>query len=132
MLVDHELNPMAKPLYWFAGNSIVLWEGLLWQLKWAHPHFMEFLTVDHRFAYHGVLGRPALKELWAVTSIHHLRMKFPIKQGTVMVRGNQMGSRKCYLNSLQKGGALERKRDIMDIKMFDALKKSLRPNGRRH
>lgn len=43
-------------------------------------HFMEFLMVDHRFAYHGVLGRPALKELWAVTSIHHLRMKFPIKQ----------------------------------------------------
>lgn len=29
-------------------------------------HFMEFLIVDHRTAYHGVLGIPTLKELWAV------------------------------------------------------------------
>ncbi|XP_022883423.1 uncharacterized protein LOC111400228 [Olea europaea var. sylvestris] len=65
-------------------------------------HFMEFLVVDHRSPYHGVLGRPALKDFWAITSMHYLCMKFPTEHGITTVRGDQMGSRACYLNSLQK------------------------------
>ncbi|XP_022886722.1 uncharacterized protein LOC111402573 [Olea europaea var. sylvestris] len=65
-------------------------------------YFIEFLVVDHRSAYHGVLGRPALKDLWAVTSIHYLCMKFPTEHGIATVRGDQMSSRACYLNSLRK------------------------------
>ncbi|KAL2542154.1 Uncharacterized protein Adt_03132 [Abeliophyllum distichum] len=38
---------------------------------------MEFLIVDTYSTYHGVLGNPMLKNLQAVTSIHHLAMKFP-------------------------------------------------------
>lgn len=49
-------------------------------------HFMEFLVVDIRSVYHGVLGRPALKELWTIMSIHYLRMKFPIENCITTVR----------------------------------------------
>lgn len=42
---------------------------------------MEFVIVDNRLAYHGVLGRPDLKDLGVVTSIYHLFMKFSTKQG---------------------------------------------------
>lgn len=38
--------------------------------------FMKFIVVDSRPTYHRVLGRPTLKELWAITSIHHLCIKF--------------------------------------------------------
>lgn len=65
-------------------------------------NFMEFLVVDSRSAYHGVLGKPALKDLGAVTLIHHLYMKFPTKQGIATVRKNQRGAHECYLNSIRK------------------------------
>ncbi|KAL2455889.1 Uncharacterized protein Adt_47060 [Abeliophyllum distichum] len=68
----------------------------------AHT-FMEFLVVDRRSAYHGVLGRPALKELWAVTSIHHLCMKFPTEGGIATVRGNQPEGSKMLQKCLEKG-----------------------------
>ncbi|KAL2497592.1 Uncharacterized protein Adt_23142 [Abeliophyllum distichum] len=44
---------------------------------------MEFLVVDTRSACHGVLGRPTIKDLQAVTSIHHLVAKY--EEGTSVV-----------------------------------------------
>ncbi|XP_022864179.1 uncharacterized protein LOC111384161 [Olea europaea var. sylvestris] len=89
---------------------------------------MEFLVVDHILAYRRVLGRPAFKDLWAVTSIHYLCMKFPTKHGIATVRGEQMGSRACYLNSLRKSEPrtvnviiTEVANEVsMDVKMLDA------------
>ncbi|KAL2526730.1 Uncharacterized protein Adt_11784 [Abeliophyllum distichum] len=68
---------------------------------------MEFLIVDTRFTYHGVLGRPALKDLQAVTSIHHLAMKFSTPRGVAKVHGNQTEARACYMNALRKVGKRE-------------------------
>lgn len=44
-------------------------------------NFMEFMVVDNRSTYHGVLGRPILKDLEAVTSIDYLYMKFALIMG---------------------------------------------------
>ncbi|KAL2479828.1 Uncharacterized protein Adt_32794 [Abeliophyllum distichum] len=63
---------------------------------------MEFLIVDTRSSYHGVLGRPALKDLQAVTSIHHLAMKFLTSGGVAKIRNNQTEARACYMNALRK------------------------------
>lgn len=41
--------------------------------------YMDFLMVDNLSAYHGVLERSSLKELWAITSIHHFCMKFSME-----------------------------------------------------
>ncbi|KAL2504896.1 Uncharacterized protein Adt_20517 [Abeliophyllum distichum] len=48
--------------------------------------FMEFLVVDTCSTYHGVLRRPALKDLQIVTSIHHLAMKFLTFGSLAMIR----------------------------------------------
>lgn len=130
MLVDHELTPMSKPFYGFSGNSIILWRRITLAVEMGafllvDYHFMEFLVVDHLSAYHGVLGRPVLKELWPVTSIHHLCMKFSSKHGIATVLGNQMGSRECYLNSLPK--AEPRNMIIMNIELFDLPEEGLTP-----
>ncbi|XP_022897827.1 uncharacterized protein LOC111411539 [Olea europaea var. sylvestris] len=50
---------MTGPLFGFTDDSIVL----------------------RGSAYHGVLDQPALKDLWTVTSIHYLCMKFPTEHG---------------------------------------------------
>ncbi|KAL2541450.1 Uncharacterized protein Adt_02428 [Abeliophyllum distichum] len=63
---------------------------------------MEFLIVDTRSAYHGVLGRPTLKDLHAVISIHNMAIKFPMPGGVAKVRRNQTETRACYMNALRK------------------------------
>ncbi|KAL2454434.1 Uncharacterized protein Adt_48065 [Abeliophyllum distichum] len=63
-------------------------------------NFMEFLIIDRRSAYNG-LGCPALKQLMAVTSIHHLAMKFLTSAGVATIKENQELARECYLNALR-------------------------------
>ncbi|KAL2505512.1 Reverse transcriptase domain-containing protein [Abeliophyllum distichum] len=65
--------------------------------------FMKFMIVDTRSAYHGVLGRPALKDLQAITSIHHLAMKFPTPEGVSRVRRNQTEGKGMLYECLAKG-----------------------------
>lgn len=40
---------------------------------------MELLVVDNMSTYHGVLGRPVIKDLGAAIFAHHVCMKFPIE-----------------------------------------------------
>lgn len=63
---------------------------------------MEFLVIDQHSTYYRILERSALKELWAVTSTHHLCTKFPTKRGIATVRGDQRSARECYSSFLQK------------------------------
>lgn len=126
---------MSLPLYGFTGDSIIPRGKITLVVEMeASPqvahHFMEFLVVDRRSAYHRVLGRyhrvlgrPALKELWAVTSIHHLCMKFSTERGIATIRGNQMGSMESYLNSLKK--AEPRVYMVLDAKMLEAPEEGL-------
>ena len=51
-----------------------------------------------------VLGRQTLKELRAITSIHHLLMKFPTSNGVLQVRRCQSDARECYNNSIRTTG----------------------------
>ncbi|KAL2542883.1 Ribonuclease H [Abeliophyllum distichum] len=90
MNIDVPLEPSTEPLYGFTGDcvtpkGIIRLAVAIGEEPLAAHTFMEFLVVDRRSAYHGVLGRPVLKELWAVTSIHHLCMKFPTEGGIATV-----------------------------------------------
>jgi hypothetical protein len=42
---------------------------------------VNFLVVDHPSAYDAIVGRPTLNKLGAITSTHHLKMKFPTNNG---------------------------------------------------
>ena len=41
----------------------------------------EFFIIDCPFSFNGVIERPLLKALKAVTSIYHFTMKFPTAEG---------------------------------------------------
>ncbi|KAL2519488.1 Uncharacterized protein Adt_15735 [Abeliophyllum distichum] len=68
MNIDVPLEPSTEPLYGFTGDcvtpkGIIRLAVTMGEEPLAAHTFMEFLVVDRRSAYHGVLGRPALKEL---------------------------------------------------------------------
>ncbi|XP_022871361.1 uncharacterized protein LOC111390535 [Olea europaea var. sylvestris] len=124
MILDHQLTPTTTPLCGFTGDSTTPRGKITLAVEMGESpqttmNFMEFLIVDSQSAYHGVLGRPALKELGAVISIQHLCIKFPTKNGVVMVRGDQRGSRECYLSSIKKVEPRDVHVIIADILMVD-------------
>ena len=57
---------------------------------------VDFLVIDQPSAFNVVLGRPSLRELKAITSIHHLQMKLLMPHGVGEVKGDQQESRQCY------------------------------------
>ncbi|KAL2526719.1 Uncharacterized protein Adt_11773 [Abeliophyllum distichum] len=96
MDVDHELTALSEATIRFHGDSLIPRGRIILAVDFGKPpchlrKFMEFLIVDTRFTYHRVFGRPVLKDLQAVTSIHHLAMKFSTLGGVTKVHGNQTG-----------------------------------------
>ncbi|KAL2504798.1 Uncharacterized protein Adt_20419 [Abeliophyllum distichum] len=68
MNVNAPLEPSTEHRYDFTGDCItpkwVICLAVTMEEEPLAAHtFIEFLVVDRRYAYHGVLGRPALKEL---------------------------------------------------------------------
>ncbi|KAL2503713.1 Reverse transcriptase domain-containing protein [Abeliophyllum distichum] len=130
MNIDVPLEPSTEPLYVFTGDcvipkGIIRLTVMMGEQPLAAHTFMKFLVVDRRSAYHGVLGRPALKELWTVTSIHHLCMKFSTEGGITTIRGNQPEARKCYRNVLRKAEKKEMNMTIRDVEMEEASEAAL-------
>ena len=62
---------------------------------------IDFLIVKCPSDFNKILGRPLLKALKAVTSIHYLTIKFPTKAKVGQVLGRQWDSRDCYSKSLE-------------------------------
>ncbi|XP_062162026.1 uncharacterized protein LOC133869069 [Alnus glutinosa] len=63
---------------------------------------VKFLLIDRPSAYNAFLGRTTLNDLKAITSIPHLKIKFPTERGVGEVRGEQSVARQCY-NVTMKG-----------------------------
>ena len=98
-----DLKPSPNPVYGFTEDSVIpLGVGVisLSMNLGEYPRqscvMADFLVIDQPSAFNSVLGRPSLRELRVVTSIHHLLMKFPKPQGVGEVKGDQQESRQCY------------------------------------
>lgn len=57
MIVDHELTPITTPFYSFTDDSIIPRRKITIVVEMGDPpqitlHFMEFMIVDYRSAYH--------------------------------------------------------------------------------
>ena len=105
-LKQADLHPMTLPLYGFIGESVIL-EGTiklvvtLGEAPRTTTIVTDFLMVNCLSAFNRVLGKPLLRTLKALTSIHYLTIKFPTTAGTCQVRGRQWDSRECYNKSLE-------------------------------
>ena len=97
---------MTSPLYGFTRDSVILKGTIKLAVTLGEPSqtttmMINFLAVKCPSAFNGVLGRPLLKALKAVTSIHCLTMKFPIAARIGQVRGLQHASKECYSTLLE-------------------------------
>ncbi|KAL2531990.1 Uncharacterized protein Adt_05341 [Abeliophyllum distichum] len=68
MDMDNKLTSISELLFSFMGDSLVPRGRITLTVDFREPpchlrKFMEFLIVDTSSAYHGVLGRPTLKDL---------------------------------------------------------------------
>ena len=101
-----DLCSTTSPLYGFNRESVIP-EGIikvaitLGETSRTVKTMIDFLVVNCPSAYNGVLGKPLLRALKAVTSIHFLKMKSQTTVGTGQVRGRQWDLRECYNKSLK-------------------------------
>ncbi|KAL2462277.1 Uncharacterized protein Adt_45697 [Abeliophyllum distichum] len=65
-----------------------------------------------------------LKELWVVTSIHYLYMKFVTDNGVATMKGNQHEARKCYKIAQRKTEKRTVDAILWDVEMEDILEEA--------
>ena len=100
------LTPTTSFLYGFTGDSVIP-EGTIKQVvtQWESPQtatvVINFLAVNCPLSFNQVLGRPLLRALKVVMSIHCLTMKFPTVARICQVRGRQRDSKEYYSRSLK-------------------------------
>ena len=100
-LKESDLSLATSPLSGFAEDHVIPRGAIkLAVIVGKHPRVStivtEFLVVYYPLAFNGIIRRPLLKALKAITSIHCLMMKFPTATGIGQVRGKQWDTRECY------------------------------------
>ncbi|GMH05197.1 hypothetical protein Nepgr_007037 [Nepenthes gracilis] len=77
---------------------------------------LAFLIVDLPSVYNAILSRPFFMSFRAVTSIHHLKMKFSTPYDVGEVLGDQVMGRTCYLSqvTLVVSDRIDRDLDLRD------------------
>lgn len=93
-LGDRKLKNVNTPLYGFTGNKVKVVGVidllvLLGSLPCQTWKDVKFHVVNAASSYNVILGRTMLSTLKAVTSIPHLKMKFPMKFRVGEVIGDQ-------------------------------------------
>ncbi|XP_074378441.1 uncharacterized protein LOC141719978 [Apium graveolens] len=93
------------PLYGF-GNNLVLIQGTLYLLVifGSAPnqvtHVIKFYVINTLSSYNGIIGHSALTRIQAITSISHLKIKFPTPTGIGEVKGDYEVTERCYSQAL--------------------------------
>ena len=101
-----DLKPSPNPIYEFTRDSIIpLGVISLLMTLGEYPRqscvMADFLVIDQPSAFNVVLGRPSFRERRAITSIHHLLIKFPTSHGVGEVKGDQQEARQCYHQAMK-------------------------------
>jgi hypothetical protein len=101
------IKPFGSPLVGFMGEQVQTMKVISLPITCgASPRdstiIADFLVIDQPSAYNAIIGRPALKQLRAITSTYHLMMKFPTKNGIGELKENQPVVKRCYNISLKR------------------------------
>ena len=105
-LGDRKLDDARNaPLYGFTGNEVRVLGTIDLPVLFGSPpaqlwHVVKFHIINATNTYNAILGRTTTTALRAITSIPHLKMKFPTEFGVGEVRGDQQMSRQCYIGNV--------------------------------
>ncbi|XP_074378044.1 uncharacterized protein LOC141719566 [Apium graveolens] len=93
------------PLYGFSHNLVPI-QGTLYLpvIFGSAPnqvtHVIKFYVINAPSSYNGIIGRSALTMMQAITSISHLKIKFPIPTGVGDIKGDYGVAETCYNQGL--------------------------------
>ncbi|XP_074323865.1 uncharacterized protein LOC141660778 [Apium graveolens] len=105
-LLDRELTSTGGHLYGFTGNSIgvkgtIRLPMTIGEEPYVATQIAMFTIVDQPCAYNVIVGRPLMRGMRMVTSIHHMTVKFPTPTGVGFLKSCQYESRVCYNQALR-------------------------------
>ncbi|XP_077242522.1 uncharacterized protein LOC143883041 [Tasmannia lanceolata] len=109
-LGEGRLGPAEYSIYGFSGASVQVSGKIDLPVTFGTYPLQKtvmttFLVVDIPFTYSAIIGRPTLRDMGAVVSTPHLKMKFSTLTGIGEIRGQQMIARQCYAASLKGSNA---------------------------
>ncbi|CAL8163017.1 unnamed protein product [Prunus armeniaca] len=105
-IADSMVNRQITPLLSFSGDLVHPVGSISLPIAFdvAPKKIMtydQFLIVDCPTAYNVIVGRTALTRVKTHLSPHMLLMKFPTRNGTGVIRGNQLSAQTCYATTLK-------------------------------
>ncbi|XP_074356670.1 uncharacterized protein LOC141696429 [Apium graveolens] len=89
------------PLYGFRNNLVSI-QGTLYLpvIFGSAPnqvtHVIKFYVINTPSSYNGIIERSALTRIQAITSISHLKIKFPTPTGVGEIKGDYEVAERCY------------------------------------
>ncbi|XP_074577531.1 uncharacterized protein LOC141833939 [Curcuma longa] len=109
-----DLSPMTTSLFGFTGNEVrplgqITLAISLGEEPLKRTRRVPFTIVDAPSVYNVILGRPTLSAFSAVVSTYHQKMKFPVGDQVGESRGDQLASRKCYVDMVRTEARKNRK-----------------------
>ncbi|XP_074336766.1 uncharacterized protein LOC141673937 [Apium graveolens] len=105
-LPDRDMSGEDSWVYCFSGAGVRVM-GLIWlpctlgESPLSVIKMLEFKVLNQESSHNLLLGRPFLREMGVITSIHHLTIKFPMPNGVGSIKGSQYDSRECYRQAMR-------------------------------
>ncbi|XP_074376720.1 uncharacterized protein LOC141718238 [Apium graveolens] len=102
---DRRLENSQTPLYGFTGNEVHMVGTVDMPVLFGSPpcqvwKVVKFHVISVSSSFNAILGRTTITALRAITSISHLKMKFPTDFGVGEMIGDQETTRQCYLTTM--------------------------------
>ncbi|XP_074327054.1 uncharacterized protein LOC141664994 [Apium graveolens] len=102
---DRRLENSRTPLYGFTGNEVHVVGTIDMSVLFGSPpcqvwKVVKFHVISASSIFNDILGRTTITALKAITSISHLKMKFPTDFGVGEMIGDQATARQCYLTTV--------------------------------
>ncbi|CAL8990540.1 unnamed protein product [Prunus brigantina] len=105
MGLETKINKSTKSLTGFNGATTVT-VGTIELDVYAPPVISSqmFMVIDEVSPYNGILGRPWISRINAITSATHQKIRYPIPGGGIgQINSDQAMARKCSAQGLKKG-----------------------------
>ncbi|XP_074362906.1 uncharacterized protein LOC141703225 [Apium graveolens] len=105
-LPDQDMSGENSWVYGFSGAGVRVMGSIrlpctLGESPLSVTKMLEFKVLNQESSHNVLLGRPFLREMRVITSIHHLTIKFPTPNGVGSIRGSQYDSRECYRQAMK-------------------------------
>ena len=97
-LKNENLSKSDMPLVGFDGQMVIPEGQISFLVNMEGKEVTVTFTVVASYSlYTAILGRPWIHAMGAIPSILHVKVKFCIKQGIAIVRGNQQVAKQCLV-----------------------------------